>query len=65
MESYPMIQFKCPTCRQRLAVLRGQVDRGEVVTCQSCNTDLALTARGKGGPARARAPGAAAIVELG
>ncbi len=64
MEAYRLIQFKCPTCGQRLAVLRDQVLRGETVTCQDCNTDVALVVRG-GAPRRPAVAGDARVaVEL-
>jgi len=46
MRWYALARFRCPRCDQRLAVEHGQVRRGEVVTCQNCNADLRLVARG-------------------
>ncbi|RIL08287.1 hypothetical protein DCC79_14180 [bacterium] len=64
MEAYHLIQFRCPFCGQRLAVLRDQVLRGETVVCQDCNTDVALVARGAR-PRGASAPdGTRMTVEL-
>jgi predicted RNA-binding Zn-ribbon protein involved in translation (DUF1610 family) len=43
---YHLVRFPCPTCGQRLVVERSQVRRGQTVTCQDCNTDIRLAARG-------------------
>jgi len=47
---YRVVPFACPGCGRRLAVERDQVRGGEVVTCQDCNTDIRLVARGTAGP---------------
>jgi len=48
MRWYALAHFPCPRCAQRLAVEHGQVRRREVVSCQNCNADIQLIARGEG-----------------
>jgi hypothetical protein len=49
--TYRLLRFRCPACRQRLAVEAGQARRGEVVVCQDCNTEIRLQ-HGRASPTR-------------
>jgi hypothetical protein len=46
MRWYRLRHFKCPRCGNRLAVEQRQVERHELVTCDACNLDLLLAAKG-------------------
>jgi hypothetical protein len=61
---YRLVRFKCPTCGQRLVVFGAQVQRGEIVTCQNCNTDMLLNQKGRPEPVRPADQAAAHRVEL-
>jgi predicted RNA-binding Zn-ribbon protein involved in translation (DUF1610 family) len=61
---YRLVKFKCPVCGQRLAVFGAQVERGETVACQNCNTDIRLSRKGEPPPARAPGEPAWRVVEL-
>jgi len=51
-------------CKQRLVVFGAQVQRGEVVTCQNCNTDFMLARKGQPRPAQPAGEPGARVVEL-